>query len=79
MHESPQKQRCVFVCMELSSKLELVYILYNWICCLIFTLIYKGGTVDYSLGRIYSTKLGLTIFSTNEYHISLGCITQITK
>ena len=48
MHESPQKQRCVFVCMELSSKLELVYILYNWICCLIFTLIYKGGTVDYS-------------------------------
>ena len=36
--------------MELSSKLELIYILYNCliICCLIFTLIYKGGTVDYS-------------------------------
>ena len=36
--------------MELSSKLELIYILYNCliICCLIFTLIYKGGNVDYS-------------------------------
>ena len=34
--------------MELSSKLELIYILWNWFCRLIFTLIYRGSTVDRS-------------------------------
>ena len=38
--------RRVFVCMELSSKLEQIDILYNWFCRLIFILIYRGNNID---------------------------------
>ena len=40
--------RRVFVCMELSSKLELIHVPNNCSCLLISTLIYRGSTVGYS-------------------------------
>ena len=47
-HTNNQLIRRVSVCMELSSKLELIYILYNWFWRWIFILIYRGNTVDHS-------------------------------
>ena len=51
--------RCVFVCMKLSSKLELIYILYTWFCCLIFYINLWRNYYRLLWYRYYYRKIGM--------------------
>ena len=40
--------RRVFICVELSNTIWLIFLLNNWFCRIIFTSNSKGSDVDYS-------------------------------
>ena len=46
---------------------------------MIFVIKSEERRYNFWFGRIYSRKLGLTIFLNNEYRMSLAFLTQITK